>query len=221
MIDPSPIWSTEVGNNGHASPGRPRDVEVEQRALEAALEIFSRKGWFGFTIGAVAQEARVGKSSIYLRWGSREQLLLAALTEFDPFHLYVRTYEGSVRDQLRRELSGRVRTYVSSVGLSLIRLQAEYQADPEQFGTLWAQTIGKAIRIQNQFFVRAQERGELRPEASADSLAETLEGAALIHAISLPVGDREDALDRLEMWSEDLVSRVVDPWLTERPHVAL
>jgi AcrR family transcriptional regulator len=59
--------------------GRPRDPRLESRALRAALEIFSEKGWTGLTLDEVATRAKVGKSSLYLRWPDRQALLAAAL----------------------------------------------------------------------------------------------------------------------------------------------
>lgn len=60
-------------------PGRPRDPDLESRALEATLAVFGEKGWTGLTIEEVSSRARVGKSSIYLRWKDKETLLAAAL----------------------------------------------------------------------------------------------------------------------------------------------
>lgn len=59
--------------------GRPRAQDVEERALRAALEEFGEKGWTGLTIAGVASRARIGKSSIYLRWSDKAELLADAL----------------------------------------------------------------------------------------------------------------------------------------------
>ncbi|MHB1489011.1 bacterial regulatory protein, tetR family [mine drainage metagenome] len=60
-------------------PGRPRDPDLEARALEATLAVFGEKGWTGLTIEEVSSRAKVGKSSIYLRWKDKATLLAAAL----------------------------------------------------------------------------------------------------------------------------------------------
>lgn len=60
-------------------PGRPRDPRLEARAHAAALQVFGEKGWVGLTMDEVAARARVGKSSLYLRWPDRESLLASAL----------------------------------------------------------------------------------------------------------------------------------------------
>ena len=73
--DPGPPEAPEV----RRGPGRPRDPDLEARALEATLAVFGAKGWAGLTIEEVSARARVGKSSIYLRWKYKETLLAAAL----------------------------------------------------------------------------------------------------------------------------------------------
>lgn len=46
---------------------------------DAACQLYGRVGWAGFSIDAVAREARVGKSSIYLRRDNNTALLLDSL----------------------------------------------------------------------------------------------------------------------------------------------
>src|SRR5579871_5264860 len=62
------------------SPGRPRDPDVDRRIAQAALDLFGDAGWAGFAMEAVARRAGVGKASLYLRWSSKEALLVDALS---------------------------------------------------------------------------------------------------------------------------------------------
>jgi AcrR family transcriptional regulator len=71
-----PAGSTRAAGRGR---GRPRDPGLEQRAREAALDVFAERGLSGLTIDEVATRARIGKSSIYLRWADKESLLADAL----------------------------------------------------------------------------------------------------------------------------------------------
>lgn len=59
--------------------GRPRDPLLDDRALQATLDVFGEKGWTGLTYDEVAARAKVGKSSLYLRWPTKERLLADAL----------------------------------------------------------------------------------------------------------------------------------------------
>ena len=46
--------------------------------VAAALAVYAEAGWSGFSFDAVARRAGVGKAPLYLRWASKEDLLLAA-----------------------------------------------------------------------------------------------------------------------------------------------
>lgn len=60
-------------------PGRPRSEQAEQAIIDAALELFAERGVDGVCVEAVAARAGVGKATIYRRWSSKEDLLIAAL----------------------------------------------------------------------------------------------------------------------------------------------
>lgn len=69
--------------------GRPRDTQLDRRVLDAAIQEYAERGWAGFTMYGVAKRAKVGKSTLYLRWPDKETLLRAALetiTSLDPAH---------------------------------------------------------------------------------------------------------------------------------------
>lgn len=59
-------------------PGRPRSVVADEAILDAATDAFIELGWDGLTIEGVAARAGVGKTTIYRRYPSRLDLLLAA-----------------------------------------------------------------------------------------------------------------------------------------------
>ncbi len=64
---------------GTAAAGRPRDPEVDQRILRAAAEVVGEDAWSKFTVDSVSERAGVGKTSIYLRWPNKKDLLASAL----------------------------------------------------------------------------------------------------------------------------------------------
>ena len=74
--------SAAVPDHGPAAgrrPGRPRSERAEQAIIEATLELFAEKGAEGLCVEEVAARAGVGKATVYRRWHSKEDLLLAAL----------------------------------------------------------------------------------------------------------------------------------------------
>jgi AcrR family transcriptional regulator len=79
-------------------PGRPRSEQAEQAIIEATLDLFGEQGFDGVGVEAVAARAGVGKATIYRRWPSKEELLLAALGSLKSPHPELKGV--SVRDDL-------------------------------------------------------------------------------------------------------------------------
>jgi AcrR family transcriptional regulator len=66
----------------HSKGGRPpleRAGEVEERILDAAQDVFVRRGFEGASIDEIAQTARAGKPTIYARYASKESLFAAVM----------------------------------------------------------------------------------------------------------------------------------------------
>jgi AcrR family transcriptional regulator len=60
------------------SPGRPRNVDSDQRILRAVIEIVSEGGVAAVTVTGVAGRAGVARATVYLRWPSKAALIGAA-----------------------------------------------------------------------------------------------------------------------------------------------
>ena len=58
--------------------GRPRSAEADEAILDAAVDAFIEGGWEGLTFEGVAARAGVGKTTIYRRYASRLDLVIAA-----------------------------------------------------------------------------------------------------------------------------------------------
>ena len=130
-----------------AAVGRPRDPLVEPRALSAALDVYGRHGWSGFTMGRVTALSRVGKSSIYRRWPGREELLAAA---FDRVAVLFELDDRQLRrlpfvERLLTMTQHRLYTYSTPTGPAIIRLQVEHHAEPDTVGKIWNRTIPQSL----------------------------------------------------------------------------
>ena len=61
------------------APGRPRDARVDALVLETALAMLAEVGPTGLSVEEVAARAGVGKSTIYRRWPTKDDLVVASL----------------------------------------------------------------------------------------------------------------------------------------------
>ena len=164
--------------------GRPRNPEFEARILAAAAQVYGAGGWAGFSLDAVARAAGVGKSTLYARWTSGEDLLCAmiavrwqALADIDTGSLHgdltafgalvlARYLEtgGGVARHLRRDLAG----------------HSELAA---RIGPVLGAVTAQAIAILR----RGRARGQLR-EGVSTALASDMSGTA-INAYAARVAD--------------------------------
>jgi AcrR family transcriptional regulator len=65
------------------SPTKPsKGTQTRERILDAALEIASRDGLEGLTIGRLAEVLAMSKSGVFAHFGSREELQIAVIDEY-------------------------------------------------------------------------------------------------------------------------------------------
>lgn len=68
-----------MNNAKKKPPGRPRSTTSHQAILQAALELLSEVGFEAMSIEAIATRAGVGKTTIYRRYSSKDELLADAI----------------------------------------------------------------------------------------------------------------------------------------------
>lgn len=183
----------------------------------AALDIYGKLGWSGYTLGKVAAQAKLGKSSLYRRWSGKADLLLDAFTETDAFFA---RHLAEIEDlpfamRIRQVVRHRLGSYFTPTGLAVIRLNVENQADPSEVGEVWTKSIGRAVLRTRRLIHAAIDSGELRPDTSLLTLGDALEGAMIMHALATPAELRERTLAHLDSYASELVDRLVGPWLTQ------
>ncbi len=191
--------------------GRPRDPLVEDRVAVAAIELFGASGWSGFNIEAVARRAGVGKASIYLRWRSKEELLIAALA--NQVGLIEAVNTGSVRGDLILLARQLLECYLGPSGRARLRLGVE-PAENSAIGDHFAAWKKSQVLAARAIVRRGIRRSELPVGTSETLLLDTLCGGAMMHALSMPVELRGKAISKSADYTESLVDfllRAVDP----------
>jgi AcrR family transcriptional regulator len=197
-------------------PGRPRDPQLEERALQATLQVFGEKGWVGLTIEEVSARAHVGKSSIYLRWKDKETLLAAALRQTQLPHAYdapdassahaVDVPEPPLREYLIAHASRRAELYLGPHGLAMLRLYVEARAFPDVFAEIRREAITDFVLEERHRVESAIRRGDLGPQASAVQILDAIEGSVLMHVLVTP----PHLVDKVRRNLPDYIEKMVD-----------
>jgi AcrR family transcriptional regulator len=173
-----------------AQAGRPRDPDIDRRVADAAITLFGEAGWAGFSVDAVAKRASVGKASIYLRWPTKEALLVEALRVRVGIIDEVDT--GSLREDLVRLARQILDLYLGDAGRAALRLNLEGDLIPGLADRLGALRTSQVLAARG-IVRRGIARGEIPQDTSITLLLDTLVGGATTHVQSTPK-ERRDAL---------------------------
>jgi AcrR family transcriptional regulator len=154
-------------------PGRPRSAEADRAILEATVELLGEHGIRGLSIEAVAARAGVGKTTIYRRWKSKEELIVAAASLLRPSE--VPAEQGSLIEDLRALVTiQRERLANSSIPRVMPRILPEAMEDPELHRTIVEQAVEPIRDIIRTIVQRAIDRGELRDDVDVEAVVDML-----------------------------------------------
>jgi AcrR family transcriptional regulator len=167
--------------------GRPRSETADKAILDAALRMLGTRGVAGTTIEGVAADAGVGKTTIYRRWPTKTDLILAAISDLVPPGDPPDT--GSMAGDMAA-LAETQRRRLAGSGLSGIvpRVLAESMNDPQLHQGFLDRVIEPNRQLLRTIFERGRERGELRPDVDVEALVDILHGT-VIYKIMLGRGD--------------------------------
>lgn len=149
---------------------RPRSAAADSAILDATRAALVEQGWSGLTMSDVAERAGVAKTTLYRRWGSKSELVVAAVAVlFDRLEL-------PDCGSLRADVEGVVLSFGRLLDLpetktSLMALVAEATRDPALKSRVRSAIVERQKRLVLQGRRRAQERGELPPDGDGPDAA--------------------------------------------------
>lgn len=160
-------------------PGRPRSEEAHRAILTAALDLFVGEGFEGMSMEGIAARAGVGKTTIYRRWASKEDLVVDAIDElvFD-----VKPPEtGSLRHDLVETLVAIQTVMTSSRVGEVFPRMAPHVAGKTPLGRAYLdRVIEPRFAMLQEMLRRAVERGELPDEVDPQLVRALLIGPVLM-----------------------------------------
>jgi AcrR family transcriptional regulator len=156
--------------------GRPRSTEADDAILDAALDQFCEFGYDGLSVERVAAGAGVAKTTIYRRYPTKLDLVMAAL-ERAKSSLHVPEGSGSLRDDLLTMARGYLAMLAGpSIGRAVPMLLASKARSDELAGA--HADLVRTRRVRTYDLIRAGiERGELPAGTDPVLVADLLFGA--------------------------------------------
>ncbi|MFI9718345.1 TetR/AcrR family transcriptional regulator [Streptomyces sp. NPDC052396] len=155
--------------------GRRRNEHVRQAILDAALRLLASAQGEHIGVAAIAQEAGVGKQTIYRWWPSKGAVLLEALTWRAREAVPVPD-TGSLRADLRAAIAATFSgAQHSSTAPALRTLAREAAADPHLAELMREFTAARRDSLRG-VLARGQERGELAADRDLDLMVDQIYG---------------------------------------------
>jgi AcrR family transcriptional regulator len=193
------------------SLGRPRDARTDRAILEATLELIAERGVYEFRTEDVAARAGVGKGAIYRRYGSKDELVTAAIAGLVSEEIVVPD-TGSTRGDLVVLMRQAVELYRGSLAARLMpNLIGAMAQKPELASAVRERFLAGRRAALSEVLRRGIERCDLRSDLDLELALDVL-GGPLFYRLLVTGGPIDE---RLAEGVADLILRGFAP--DERP----
>ncbi|OHU62245.1 TetR/AcrR family transcriptional regulator [Mycobacteroides chelonae] len=194
---------TKAAKKRQASQWTPREVEL----LAVTLRLLQQHGYDRLSVDEVAAESKASKATIYRRWPSKAELVLAAFIE-------------GMRAQLIRPNTGSLREDLLQIGMNALAdvrrntpvmrgLLIEIERNPDLTKAFRTKFIDQRKLLLDDVLAAAVERGEIEAAAINDELWDLLPGYLVFRSL-MPV--RSPTANTVRT----LVNDIIMPSLTRR-----
>ncbi|WP_445168739.1 TetR/AcrR family transcriptional regulator [Mycolicibacterium sp. Dal123E01] len=164
-----------------AAPAPSRLTPREARLLAVALRLLQERGYDGLTVEAVATEARSSKATIYRRWPSKEELVLAAFVE-GTRSSQTSPRTGSLRSDLL-VIGASVCQHVGEHASTMRAVLAEMARSPALTAAFHDRFVDQRRLVMEDVISEAVARGEIDAEAVTPETYDLLVGYLVFRSL--------------------------------------
>jgi AcrR family transcriptional regulator len=164
-------------------PGRPRDPEIDRMLTAAALRELAMYGYSAMSIDRIAQEAGIGKPSIYRRFAGKAELTIAAIAQLTMTEGPEAT--GDLIEDLTRQIAFANGNLEKNGSVPLLgTLLAERDRQPELLALYRERLFEPRQRKIAALLLAAQESGDVREDADIASATLLLLGFVAVSYVA-------------------------------------
>jgi AcrR family transcriptional regulator len=174
-------------------------ADVTSAIMEAALTDLAEKGLAGMSMEGVARRAGVGKSAIYRRWSSKEQMTASILREVSWARDSDIPDTGSLRDDLRQVALDFLAWMTDDprVGQIFLAMLAEGRRSKKLGEVLSAEIDSPRRSRVSRVFDNAVDRGEISAIYDRELAMDMIGGTIFWHQLSRRLDVGPDYIDGL------------------------
>jgi AcrR family transcriptional regulator len=192
-------------------PGRPRSAQAHKAIIDATLELLAEEGFQGLSIEAVAARAGVGKTTIYRRWASKDELVMDAIrqVQIDIPTLDTGNFHNDLAALLKTAYQGVMDYPYPFLGKLMLKFIGEYLTNPDIFQAAITQLIIPRLQRFIHVVEQAQAREEIRGDIDPSLVLELISGSLMIHWV-FTYSRMPSSTSFVDVWVEQLIDAVVN-----------
>lgn len=167
------------------SPGRPRSKASHQAMLKATLELLAEVGFEAMSIEAIATRAGVGKTTIYRRYRSKDELVADAIESMREEVLIPDT--GSLWSDMDALIENAAQITLTPLGRQTVAMIIASASSNPGFAQIYWK---KYLKPRRQSFTIVIERAKARNEVSTDINADLVfdvMSSIMLYALIFPL----------------------------------
>ena len=199
------------------APGRPVDAALGPAIMLAVRDLLAESGYAALTTAAVARRAGVSTATLYRRWPTKRELVLAATRRMIETGVTDEALEsgassaetfdtGSLRGDLQAFIAHKNRSLSGATGQAVLSLLGELPQDQELRELFLGQLLAATRSHLEQIRDRARARGEGASDVEPHAGARLVLGAALAGVAFAAGGDGAEPLSDVD---QDLLLRAL------------
>ena len=163
-------------------PGRPRSVRADKAILRATVELLAEIGYPALTIEGIAERAGVGKTTIYRRFDSIEEIIIGAFGQMTGDIQIPDT--GNTCEDLRQLGSAFLERSVATVMFPVMgQVVGTALTDPGVLNAFRENLMYPRQDALRTILTRGRERGDIRPDVDIDLIVDLFPGGIIFHVL--------------------------------------
>lgn len=177
------------------SPGRPRSNQSHQAILQAAVQLLAEVGFERMSMEAIATRAGVGKTTIYRRYNSKEELVADAIESLRAEIVIPDT--GTLWGDIDALIHNAAQIALNPLGRQAVAMIISSAASNSQFArTYWTKYLQPRRQAFEIVIARAKIRNEVEANLEPALVFDTMSAIMLYAQIFLPTMESWEAYIR-------------------------
>lgn len=174
-----------MSNANKKPPGRPRSIQSHQAMLRATLDLLAEVGFDAMSIDAISARAGVGKTTIYRRYASKEELVADAIESVR--EEIVIPDRGNLQGDIDALIQNAAQITLSPLGRQTVAMIISSASSNAQFAQIyWRKYLQPRQKTFSVVLERAKARNEIPTDLDSDLVFDMMSGIMLYALIFQP-----------------------------------